>query len=67
LHELDNRQDRELADLLANRTRAFRRLHQISSISRMRAPWSPLPKMLSESARHPSIWPWLARRIFGIN
>jgi succinoglycan biosynthesis protein ExoO len=65
LNELRNQQDRELAGLLTARARAFRQLHHISSINRMRASGASLPKILSKAACHPSIWPRLARRILG--
>jgi succinoglycan biosynthesis protein ExoO len=65
LHELHGQRDRDLATLLAARARAFRRLHHLSTLNRMRASGSSLPKLLSVAARHPAIWPLLARRVFG--
>jgi succinoglycan biosynthesis protein ExoO len=64
LHELHGQRDRDLATLLAARARAFRRLHHLSTLNRMRASGSSLPKLLSVAARHPAIWPLLARRVF---
>ena len=64
LRELHRQRDRDLAILLTARARAFRRLHHLSTLNRMRASGSSLPKVLSVAARHPGIWPLLARRIF---
>jgi succinoglycan biosynthesis protein ExoO len=65
LRELHGQRNRDLATLLAARARAFRRLHHLSRLNRMRASGSSLPKILSTAARHPAIWPLLARRVFG--
>jgi succinoglycan biosynthesis protein ExoO len=65
LRELHGQRNRDLATLLAARARAFRRLHHLSTLNRMRASGSSLPKILSMAARHPAIWPLLARRVFG--
>jgi len=65
LRELHRQRNRDLATLLTVRARAFRRLHHLSTLSRMRASGSSLPKILSVAARHPAIWPLLARRVFG--
>jgi succinoglycan biosynthesis protein ExoO len=64
LGELDVERDRDLVRLLTTRMRAFRRLHHIDTISRMRASGSSLAEILSTALRHPSIWPRLARRVF---
>jgi succinoglycan biosynthesis protein ExoO len=64
LSELDVERDRDLARLLTTRVRAFRHLHHIDKISRMRASGSSLTEILSAALRHPSIWPRLARRVF---
>jgi len=65
LRELHGQRNRDLATLLIARARAFRRLHHLSTLNRMRASGSSLPKILSVAARHPAIWPLLARRVFG--
>jgi len=62
LHELRERKDNELAGLLVAQARAFRRLHHLTQISRMRASGSPIPQIVGTVARHPSIWPLLLRR-----
>jgi succinoglycan biosynthesis protein ExoO len=64
LSGLDVEQDRDLARLLTTRVRAFRRLHHIDKISRMRATGSSFRAILGAALRHPSIWPRLARRVF---
>jgi succinoglycan biosynthesis protein ExoO len=64
LRELHRQRDRDLAILLTARARAFRRLDHLSTLNRMRASGLSLPKVLSVAARHPGIWPLLARRVF---
>jgi succinoglycan biosynthesis protein ExoO len=56
-------QDNELlASLLMTHARACRRLHHLNTINRARADGATLPHLLSAVARHPSIWPEIARR-----
>lgn len=64
LRELNTERDRDLVRLLTTRMRAFKHLHHIDKISRMRASGSSLTAVLSVAVRHPSIWPRLARRVF---
>jgi glycosyltransferase involved in cell wall biosynthesis len=62
LHSLRDRRDHLLADLLVAHARACRRLHHLNAIKRARASGATLPQVLSAIARHPSIWPQIARR-----
>jgi succinoglycan biosynthesis protein ExoO len=62
LRELSGKQNRDLADLLISRARAFQQLHHLSTINRMRASGSSLVEIMNVAARHPTIWPLLARR-----
>ena len=62
LRDLRGRQEHDLADLLSGRARAFRNLHHLNEINRARATGEWLPRILGSVARHPSIWPQLARR-----
>jgi succinoglycan biosynthesis protein ExoO len=64
LRELNAERDRDLVRLLTTRMRAFKRLHHIDKINRMRASGSPLIAVLGTAIRHPSVWPRLARRVF---
>ena len=64
LRELHGQRDRDLAALLIARARAFRRLHHLSALNRMRAFGSSYLEILSVAARHPTIWPLIARRVF---
>jgi hypothetical protein len=64
LSKLSAERDRDLARLLTRRIRAFRHLHHIDRISRMRASGSSLMAVLGTAMRHPSIWPQIARRVF---
>jgi succinoglycan biosynthesis protein ExoO len=61
LHVLRERDERALADLLLARARAFRRLHHLTRVLRLRAGGAPLPRILQVIACHPSIWPLLTR------
>jgi glycosyltransferase involved in cell wall biosynthesis len=63
LHELHRQQDRDLAELLTARTQAFKRLHHLSRISRMRACGSSWSRVMSVAVQHPAIWPLLAGRL----
>jgi succinoglycan biosynthesis protein ExoO len=65
LRELHGQRDRDLAGLLIAHARAFRRLHNLNTLNRMRASGSSYLEILSVAARHPTIWPLIARRIFG--
>jgi succinoglycan biosynthesis protein ExoO len=62
LRDLRDRQVHDLADLLSARARAFRNLHHLNEINRARATGEWMPRSLGSIARHPSIWPQLARR-----
>lgn len=62
LRSLRERNDELLASLLVTHARACRRLHHLNAISRARASGAPLLHLLSAVARHPSIWPEIARR-----
>ena len=64
LRELYGQRDRDLAALLIARARAFRRLHHLSTLNRMRASGSSYLEILSVASRHPTIWPLIARRVF---
>lgn len=64
LSELNAERDRDLVRLLTTRMRAFKHLHHIDKINRMRASGSPLMAVLGTAMRHPSVWPRLARRVF---
>jgi succinoglycan biosynthesis protein ExoO len=52
----------ELAALLHRRVLAFRRLHRVQEISRLRAEGATLTRLGREILGHPSIWPLLAQR-----
>ena len=52
-----------LASLLDARAQAFRRLHHIREINRLRAEKSGAAKILGTIVCHPSIWPQLAQRL----
>jgi hypothetical protein len=65
LRELHGQRNRDLVTLLISRARAFRRLHHLSTLNRMQASGSSLLEILSVAARRPTIWPLLARRVFG--
>jgi succinoglycan biosynthesis protein ExoO len=52
----------DLADLLSERARAFNNLHRMNEINRARSLGAPMAEVLMSIARHPSIWPRLARR-----
>ena len=58
-------QDRDLSGLLIARARAFRRLHHLGRLNRMRASGSSLPEILGVTIKHPEIWPMLASRVIG--
>jgi succinoglycan biosynthesis protein ExoO len=60
--ELRDRRQHDLADLLAARAKAFRTLHHLNEISREVAIGASVPRILGSIARHPSLWPQLARR-----
>jgi succinoglycan biosynthesis protein ExoO len=64
LSELNVQRDRDLVRLLNTRMRAFKHLHHIDKINRMRASGSSLMAVLGTAMRHPSIWPRIARRVF---
>ncbi len=55
--------DADLIALLDRRERAFRRLHWLSELSRSRREHRGLARSLLLIARHPSVWPLLARRV----
>ncbi len=63
--DLRQPQDRDLSGLLIARARAFRRLHHLGRLNRMRASGSSLPEILSVAMKHPEIWPMLASRVIG--
>jgi succinoglycan biosynthesis protein ExoO len=52
----------ELAALLHRRMLAFRRLHQVQEISRLRAEGATIARLGREILGHPSVWPLLAQR-----
>jgi succinoglycan biosynthesis protein ExoO len=58
-------QDRDLSGLLSARVRAFKRLHHLGRLNRMRASGSSLPQILGVAIKHPAIWPMLASRMVG--
>jgi glycosyltransferase involved in cell wall biosynthesis len=60
---LRQRHERVLAGLLDARARAFRRLHHISEINRLRAEGARASTVLGTIANHPSIWPQVAMRL----
>lgn len=64
LRRLRDRQDRDLVKLLHARTRAFRKLHHLNRISRMRAAGASKLHILQTVSQIPAIWPLLARRLF---
>lgn len=51
-----------LANLLLRRERAFRRLHSMQQVSRMRAEGATPVRLARELLGHPSIWPLVAQR-----
>lgn len=63
LHELRQQGHHELANLLVSRARAFRRLHHLSELRRMRASGSSVMRVIAAAAGHPSVWPLIGRRI----
>ena len=64
LEKLQRQQEKKLAQLVIARMRAFRRLHHVNTISRMRRTGAGLTRILVEVARHPSIWAQLVVRSF---
>jgi glycosyltransferase involved in cell wall biosynthesis len=60
---LRQRHELFLVGLLDARARAFRRLHHINEINRLRAKGARASKVLSAIANHPSIWPQVAMRL----
>lgn len=54
--------DEQLASLLRRRIRAFRQLHSIQRVSRMRAEGASPLRVVGEVLGHPSVWPLIARR-----
>jgi glycosyltransferase involved in cell wall biosynthesis len=60
---LRQRQEHILAGLLDARARAFRRLHHINEINRLRAEGARASKVFGTIANHPSIWPQVAMRL----
>ena len=63
--DLRQPQDRDLSGLLTARARAFKRLHHLGRLNRMRASGSSLPEVMGVAMKHPEIWPMLARRVMG--
>jgi succinoglycan biosynthesis protein ExoO len=63
LRMMRERHQHDLAKLLVSRARAYKRLHFLNEINRMRAEGAALPRLLGTVMRHPSIWPQLARRV----
>jgi succinoglycan biosynthesis protein ExoO len=66
LEKLQRKQEAMLARLVIARMRAFRRLHHLNTISRMRRTGATLTQILVEVARHPSIWTRLIVRAFRV-
>jgi succinoglycan biosynthesis protein ExoO len=62
LRSLRAKNDEFLASLLVTHARACRRLHHLNAINRARSNGAALPYLLTVVARHPSIWPEIARR-----
>jgi succinoglycan biosynthesis protein ExoO len=60
---LRQRGESALVDLLAARGRAYANLHHLTEISRSRAEGASSLQILYAVARHPAIWPELARRL----
>jgi succinoglycan biosynthesis protein ExoO len=60
---LHQRGESALVDLLAVRERAYTILHDLTEISRLRAEGASPLQVLDVVARHPAIWPELARRL----
>jgi succinoglycan biosynthesis protein ExoO len=58
-----DRHHRDLARLLVSRARAYKRLHFLNEINRMRAEGATLPRLLGTVMQHPSVWPRLVRRV----
>jgi succinoglycan biosynthesis protein ExoO len=52
----------DLAALLHRRVRAFRRLHWLQEVSRLRADGATPARLARELLHHPSIWPLVAHR-----
>jgi len=52
----------DLAALLQRRVRAFRRLHWLQEVSRLRANGATPARLARELLHHPSIWPLVAHR-----
>jgi glycosyltransferase involved in cell wall biosynthesis len=52
-----------LAKLLVSRARAYKRLHFLNEINRMRAEGATLPRLVVTAMQHPSVWPRLAGRV----
>ena len=63
LHDMRARHDHAFARLLQGRINAFRRLHRLAALSRMRKTGAGLPRVLAEAVRHPSIWPLIISRL----
>jgi succinoglycan biosynthesis protein ExoO len=57
------RHEDALADLLAMRVRAFKRLHRFSRLNRMRRSGAGISRVAIEAISHPSIWPMLLSRL----
>ncbi|MBV9252070.1 MAG: glycosyltransferase family 2 protein, partial [Acetobacteraceae bacterium] len=64
LRKLSSRGERELASLVERRLRAFRHLHRIQEISRLRAEGAAVARVAAEVLKHPSVWALVAQRGF---
>lgn len=62
LRDMQRAGENELAALLKRRTRAFRRLHWMQEISRLRAEGANPTRLARVLLGHPSIWPLVAQR-----
>jgi len=56
------RGDRELGCLLLARARAFRRLHWLQELNRLRAGGASSVRLAGTAIRHPTVWPLVVQR-----
>jgi succinoglycan biosynthesis protein ExoO len=65
LHIMREQSQHDLAKLLVSRARAYKRLHYLNQINKLRAEGAGLPRLLATVMQHPSVWPRLVRRVVG--
>jgi glycosyltransferase involved in cell wall biosynthesis len=63
LHMMREQRQNDLAQLLVSRARAYKRLHSLNELNKLRAEGAGLPRLLAAVIQHPSIWPRLVRRV----